>query len=72
MEKKVEVTTRDDLVDKVVAHIRAKGKAEPLISCPLNQRPDWCSMFITIKGEGCRYFYGNTAQEVLDDVRKAY
>lgn len=61
----------DNLVARIVAHFRVRGKPEPTIMGGQTNRG--FTVGIKVQGDdGYTLFYGNTAQEVLDDVRKAY
>ena len=64
-------TTANNLMARIAAHFRTRGKPEPTIRG--GQTPRGFTVGIKVQGDdGYTLFYGNTAQEVLDQIEEAY
>lgn len=65
--------TIDTLAARIAAHFKSRGREEPTVSGGQNTTTSGFTIGIKVEGDdGYTLFHGNTAQEVLDQIKQAY
>lgn len=65
--------TIDTLTARIAAHFKAQGREEPTVRGGQNATTSGFTIGIKVQGDdGYTLFHGETAQEVLDQIKQAY
>ncbi len=63
----------DNLIARIVAHFRSRGRAEPVVRGGQNTTTSGFTVGIKVEGDdGYTLFHGETTEEVLAQIEEAY